>query len=60
MARNKLSLVDQLRGVSAAIKSKKTPPQFLDGLRRRATELRKKIDKERQGKRSGLSKLLGL
>jgi hypothetical protein len=43
MARNKLSLEDQLRGVKAALKSKKTPPQFRDGLRRRKAELQKQI-----------------
>jgi len=43
MARNKLSLDDQLRGVKAALKSKKTPPQFRDGLRRRKAELQKHL-----------------
>jgi hypothetical protein len=43
MARNKLSLADQLRGVKAALKSKKTPPQFRDGLRRRKAELQKQL-----------------
>jgi hypothetical protein len=43
MARNKLSLDDQLRGVKAALKSKKTPPQFRDGLRRREAELQKQL-----------------
>jgi hypothetical protein len=43
MTRNKLSLEDQLRGVSAALKSKKTPPQFREGLRRRKMELQKNL-----------------
>lgn len=47
MVRNKLSLEDQLRGVKAALKSKRTPPQFRDGLRRRKAELQKKLRTER-------------
>jgi hypothetical protein len=43
MAHNKLSLEDQLRGVKAALKAKKTPPQFLEGLRRRKMELQRKL-----------------
>jgi hypothetical protein len=51
MARKKLSLEDQLRGVKAALKSKRTPPQFRDGLRRRKEELQKKIGAPRQAAR---------
>lgn len=43
MARNKLSLADQLRGVKAALRSKRTPRQFKDGLRRRKAELEKQL-----------------
>lgn len=43
MARRKLSLKDQLRGVRAALKSKRTPPQLKKGLRNRADWLRKRI-----------------
>jgi len=59
MGRSKLSLKNQLRGVEAALKSKKTPPQFRDGLRRRAADLRKKIGEERDGKPTGLTPVLG-
>jgi len=38
MARRKLSIEDQLRGVKAALKSKRTPPQFITGLRKRAED----------------------
>jgi hypothetical protein len=43
MARNKLSPENQLRGVKAALKSKKTPTQFRDGLRKRKAELQKQL-----------------
>jgi len=36
MSRRKLSLEQQLKGVRAAIRSERTPPQLRDGLRRRA------------------------
>lgn len=47
MARNKLSLADQLRGVKAALKSKRTPPQFREGLRKRKAELQERFRKGR-------------
>ena len=43
MARRKLSLKDQLRGVKAALRSRRTPPQLCDGLRRRAEVLEKRL-----------------
>lgn len=51
MAHRKLSLEAQLRGTTAAIASKKTPPQLLEGLRRRKAELERKI-RDRQAKRA--------
>ncbi len=50
MARRKLSIEDQLRGVKAALKSKRTPPQFITGLRKRAEELQKKLERHRSSK----------
>lgn len=46
MARRKLTLEEQLRGVRAALRSKRTPPQLKEGLRRRAEALEKQIEKE--------------
>ena len=43
MARRKLTLEEQLRGVRAALLSKRTPPQLKEGLRRRAEALEKEI-----------------
>ena len=43
MARRKLSLKDQLKGVRAALRSRRTPPQLRDGLRRRAEDLKKRL-----------------
>ena len=43
MARRTLSLEEQLRGVRAAIKSRRTPPQLREGLKRRAEELERKL-----------------
>ncbi len=43
MARRKLSLEAQLKGVRAAIRSKRTPPQLRQGLRHRAEWLKKQI-----------------
>jgi hypothetical protein len=51
MARNKLSLEQQLKGVKAAINSKKTPPQLRDGLRRREAWLRDQISTEPKSKK---------
>lgn len=51
MARRKLSLEDQLRGVEAAIRSPRTPRQLREGLRRRMEALEKAL-----GKSSGETK----
>jgi hypothetical protein len=47
MARRKLTLENQLRGVRAAISSTRTPPQLKRGLRDRAEWLRSRIAKDR-------------
>ncbi len=46
MARRKLTLREQLKGVQAAIRSRRTPPQLRDGLKRRAAELEKQLQAE--------------
>jgi signal transduction histidine kinase len=46
MARRKLSLREQLKGVRAAIRSKRTPPQLRAGLRKRGEWLAKQIGTE--------------
>jgi hypothetical protein len=54
MARRKLSLEQQLKGVRAAIRSKRTPPQLREGLRRRAEYLSRqtgKTGRQRQNKK---------
>ncbi len=43
MARRKLTAREQLRGVRAAIRSKRTPPQLKAGLRKRAAQLQAMI-----------------
>ena len=47
MARRKLTLEEQLKGVRAAVRSKRTPPQLREGLRKRAKWL---IEQIRQGR----------
>ena len=46
MARRKLTFKEQLKGVRAALKSKRTPPQLREGLRNRAVWLGKRIGRE--------------
>ncbi len=46
MARRKLTLKDQLRGVRAALRSPRTPPQLREGLRQRAKELERRLCKK--------------
>ena len=65
MARRKLTLENQLKGVKAALRSRRTPPQLRDGLSRRAKELEKKLKAEtgptpRAKNHGALSGLLGL
>jgi hypothetical protein len=43
MARRKLTLQDQMKGIRAALKSKRTPPQLLAGLKKREKWLEKRI-----------------
>lgn len=47
MAHRKLTLEEQLRGVEAALRSKRTPGQLRQGLRKRADWLAKRIKKVR-------------
>jgi len=51
MARRKLSLEQQLKGVKAAINSRKTPPQLREGLRRREAWLKDQIGRAPQDKK---------
>lgn len=46
MARRKLTLEEQLKGVRAAIQSRRTPLQLKEGLQRRAEELEKRLKTE--------------
>jgi len=43
MARRKLTLREQFKGVKAALRSPRTPPQLKEGLRRRAEVLERQI-----------------
>jgi hypothetical protein len=45
MARRKLSIEEQLVGVTAALKSPRTPPQLKQGLKRRKEALEKTLGK---------------
>lgn len=51
MARRKLTLEEQLRGVRAAVRSKRTPPQLREGLRKRARWLIEQTRQRRPRKR---------
>lgn len=46
MARSKLTLEQQLKGVRAALASPRTPPQLKPGLRRRAEVIEKVLKEE--------------
>ncbi len=59
MARRKLTIEEQLRGVEKAAASPRTPPQLKEGLRGRADQLRRHLDTEVNGKVFGLSKIFG-
>src|SRR2546425_1051594 len=54
MARHELSLEEQLEGVRAALRSRQTPPQLREGLRRREAQLEDQLRK-----RSVFSNLFG-
>ena len=45
MARHKLSLKEQLRGVEHALRSRRTPKQFREGLRKRKKQLERALGK---------------
>ncbi len=45
MARHKLTLREQLRGVERALRSRRTPKQFREGLRKRKAQLERKLRK---------------
>jgi hypothetical protein len=51
MARRKLTLEEQLRGVRAALKSRRTPPQLKAGLQRRKEALESALGRFPAGKR---------
>jgi hypothetical protein len=46
VAFRKLTLEKQLKGVNAALKNRRTPKQLKEGLKKRAKQLRKQIDKK--------------
>ena len=48
MARRKLSLLEQLKGIRAALQSPRTPPQLKEGLRRRAEMIEKQVGSRRR------------
>jgi hypothetical protein len=52
MARRKLTLQEQLKGLRAAVRSKRTPPQLREGLRKRAKWLIEQIRLVRPRKRN--------
>ena len=61
-AHHKLNPEQQLKGVQAALRSPRTPPQLKDGLRRREQILLKVIERsgKRQRKKRGSSFLKGI
>ena len=48
MARRKLTKEQQLKGVRAALRSPRTPPQLKDGLRRREAALLKLLKRRKR------------
>jgi len=51
MARRKLTLTDQLRGIRAALKSKRTPPQLKAGLQKRKEFLENSLGKTKKSEK---------
>jgi len=45
---HRLSLEAQLKGVRAALRSRKTPPQLKEGLRRRVDQLQRQLGRQRR------------
>lgn len=65
MPRRKLTDEQQLKGVRAALRSRRTPPQLRAGLERRAGELEKMLEAEgkkprKSGQHGSLHHLLGI
>ena len=52
MARRKLTFDEQLKGVRAALRSKRTPPQLRPGLERRKETLERFLNKTARDERS--------
>ena len=52
MAHRKLTTEDQLKGVRAALRSPRTPPQLKEGLRRRERELSSRLQSSGARKRN--------
>lgn len=50
MARRRLTLEEQLKGIRAALRSERTPPQLKKGLQDRAEWLGRQIRMSQQGK----------
>jgi hypothetical protein len=60
MARRKLTVAEQLKGIEKALASPRTPPQLKEGLRRRGNELRKVLERaHKDRRRPGLARLFG-
>jgi hypothetical protein len=64
MAHRKLTAEEQLKGVRAALRSPRTPPQLKEGLRKREQSLlgalgRSANEKRKRSKRSPLKQLFG-
>jgi len=64
MAHRKLTAEEQLKGVRAALKSPRTPPQLKEGLRKREQSLlgtlgRSTNGKRKRSKRSLLARVFG-
>ncbi len=57
MARRQLTLKEQMKGIWAAIRSKRTPPQLREGLRKRAKWLRGEIRRTKPKNKKSRSSL---
>ena len=60
MAHRKLTLKEQLKGVKAALRSRRTPPQLKEGLRRRKAVLEKELGKPGRSKKTQTPGFLGV
>lgn len=63
MPRRKLTLEQQLKGIRAAIRSERTPPQLREGLERRKTALErllKKTERDEKARRTPSAQLFTL